>query len=52
MGQWEEEEPADRCFLDWVGLYGSLPAVTISLCEVAPDGRERVIRSWPQAPAS
>ncbi|MFF0430286.1 hypothetical protein ACFYUJ_38740 [Streptomyces sp. NPDC004520] len=47
-GTWDAEDPADRRFRAWVGLYG-LPGsdTTITLTEQTSDGPERLIRRWP-----
>ncbi|AJF70308.1 hypothetical protein [Streptomyces vietnamensis] len=51
-GTWNEEGPADRRFLTWLGLYGVPGAATvIALAERTPDGLERLIRRWPEPAA-
>ncbi|MFB7454673.1 hypothetical protein [Streptomyces sp. NPDC056194] len=41
-GTWNDEAPAERRFLTWVGLYSGHPTAVITLAEVTADGREHV----------
>ncbi|MER7952384.1 hypothetical protein ABTY59_33830 [Streptomyces sp. NPDC096079] len=50
-GTWDDEDPADRRFRSWVGLYGSDTTTVITLTEQTPDGGERLIRRWPEQEA-
>jgi hypothetical protein len=45
-GEWAEQETADRRYRSYVGLYGSLPAVTIRLDQLA-GGHVQVLKEWP-----
>ncbi|MET9954466.1 hypothetical protein ABZ135_23385 [Streptomyces sp. NPDC006339] len=46
-GTWDEQEPAERRWTSWVGLYGSAPGALVSLVEQTPDGTERLVKRWP-----
>ncbi|MEV8590928.1 hypothetical protein AB0424_28710 [Streptomyces sp. NPDC051180] len=50
-GEWDDEPTADRKFRAWVGLYGVPGPTVITLVEQTPDGRERLIKQWPEPPA-
>ncbi|MDT0570332.1 hypothetical protein RM704_23160 [Streptomyces sp. DSM 3412] len=44
-GEWAFPDTAQDQYREWVGLYGTGPAVVIQLIEET-DGRERVHRNW------
>ncbi|WP_326655646.1 hypothetical protein [Streptomyces sp. NBC_01750] len=44
-GQWTVPGTAQDRYTEWVGLYGTGPAVVIRLIEET-DGRERVRKKW------
>lgn len=44
-GEWTAPGTAQDRYTEWVGLYGTDPAVVIRLIEVS-DGRERVRKTW------
>ncbi|MFD8384330.1 hypothetical protein ACFV2X_38410 [Streptomyces sp. NPDC059679] len=45
-GWWSVEATARRCYRDWIGVYGSDPAVVIRLVEETAGG-QRVLETWP-----
>ncbi|MFG2457029.1 hypothetical protein ACGFWE_08165 [Streptomyces sp. NPDC048523] len=44
-GEWAIPDTAQDRYTEWVGLYGTDPAVVIRLIEES-DGRERVRKTW------
>ncbi|MEU6622029.1 hypothetical protein ABZ926_14845 [Streptomyces litmocidini] len=51
-GTWDDEAAAEQRFLSWVGLYDGHPTAVITLAEVTVDGREHILREWPEKPAT
>jgi hypothetical protein len=45
-GEWDQEATADQRYRSYVGLYGSQPAVTVRLDQLA-GGHVQVLRQWP-----
>ncbi|GGV08193.1 hypothetical protein GCM10010275_55510 [Streptomyces litmocidini] len=51
-GTWKTEDPADKRFRTWLGLYAVADSpATIKLIEQPLDGRERLIKRWSERAA-